>query len=428
MSKLIVGGQPMLFRELKASEYDAFARKHANRHFLNSKNAFIVKQKAGFSCFFVGIEEDKKIIAACGIVLIPYLRFFKYAYAQRGFLIDYNNRPLLSFFVKELTYFLLRKHVIYLKMDPFIEYQKRDQEGNVIGKSNRNDLILTLSYLGFLHQGFYKGFKEDAQCRFMCILDLKEKNEKQLLEEMSSQTRWSIQKSQRLGIKVRELEEEELSLFKGIMDETAMRKHFVDMCFDTYKRQIKVYGKENAKILMSYMDLEDFKIRLEKQKKIEEEKLLEVETLLSKQPFSKKYLKRKKVILENLEHIHIQYQEWEELRKTYDKEVPLSVAYFIFYEDEVIYVSSGSIPSLKKYLGPYAIQWHTMKEAMQRDITKYNFYGTSGDFSKNAIDYGVYHFKKGFNAYPIELIGEFILPIQSKRYKILDTIYKCINK
>ena len=36
----------------------------------------------------------------------------------------------------------------------------------------------------------------------------------------------------------------------------------------TYKRQIKVYGKENAKILMSYMDLEDFKIRLEKQKKI----------------------------------------------------------------------------------------------------------------------------------------------------------------
>ena len=95
------------------------------------------------------------------------------------------------------------------------------------------------------------------------------KRKKQLLEEMSSQTRWSIQKSQRLGIKVRELEEEELSLFKGIMDETAMRKHFVDMCFDTYKRQIKVYGKENAKILMSYIDLEDFKIRLEKQKKKE---------------------------------------------------------------------------------------------------------------------------------------------------------------
>lgn len=414
----------MKFRELSEQEYDTFARKHMYRHFLNSKNAFIVRKEAGFPCFFVGVEEEQKIIAACGITLLPMLRFFKYAYAQRGLLVDYNNRPLLSYFIKELTYYLLRKNVVYLKIDPYVEYQKRNKEGSVCDRSNRNDLILALHNLGFIHQGFSKGFKEDSQCRFMCVLDLTNKDENQLLKEMNPQTRWSIHKAMRLGIKVRELQEEEYPLFKGIMDETSMRKHFVDMCMEKYKTHIRVYGKENAKIVMSYIDLNEFEKRLQSQRKKEMDKLSEIDVYLKENPNSKKYIKRKKVICEAIEHISKQYQEWEEMKKRYENEVPLSVAYFIFYEDEVVYVSSGSIPSMKKYHGPYAIQWHMIQEALHRGVQKYNFYGTSGNFSKDALDYGVFSFKKGFNAYPIELVGDFILPIQSHRFKILHYIQK----
>ena len=121
----------MLFKELSAQEYDMFAKAHPCRHFLNSKNAFMVKKEAGYSCFFVGVEENGKIIAACGIVLLPVFRIFYCAYAQRGFLIDYENQEVLTFFVQSLKQYLKNKNVIYLKIYPYVEYQNLNKDGSV---------------------------------------------------------------------------------------------------------------------------------------------------------------------------------------------------------------------------------------------------------------------------------------------------------
>ena len=45
-----------------------------------------------------------------------------------------------------------------------------------------------------------------------------------------------------------------------------------------------------------------------------------------------------------------------------------------------------------------------------------NFFGISGDFSKDNPVYGVYEFKKGFNGEVVEMVGEFTLPVSSKYY------------
>ena len=61
-----------------------------------------------------------------------------------------------------------------------------------------------------------------------------------------------------------------------------------------------------------------------------------------------------------------------------------------------------------------------MKYCMEHNIARYNFYGVSGDFSEDG-NYGVYRFKRGFNAEIEELVGDFvkvISPFHHNIYKV----------
>ena len=64
--------------------------------------------------------------------------------------------------------------------------------------------------------------------------------------------------------------------------------------------------------------------------------------------------------------------------------------------------------------------------AKDHNFKKYNFYGISGNFDKKDPDYGIYEFKKGFNGYVEEYVGEFELPLNWYYYfsKIKNKIRK----
>ena len=96
----------------------------------------------------------------------------------------------------------------------------------------------------------------------------------------------------------------------------------------------------------------------------------------------------------------------------------MATAFFIQSNDELIYLYSAAYDSFKKFNAPYAIQWYMLQYALRQGIKRYNFYGLSGDFRKEAQDYGVYEFKKGFNGVVEELVGDFILPIQKGPYAL----------
>ena len=64
--------------------------------------------------------------------------------------------------------------------------------------------------------------------------------------------------------------------------------------------------------------------------------------------------------------------------------------------------------------------------AVNNNYKRYNFYGISNNFDTHDKDYGIYDFKKGFNGYVIEQIGELELPItfHYRIHKILSSIRK----
>ena len=103
--------------------------------------------------------------------------------------------------------------------------------------------------------------------------------------------------------------------------------------------------------------------------------------------------------------------------------ITLSGSMFIMIQPEVIYLSSGNYIKYMNFNSQYLIQWEMIKYGIQNGFKKHNFYGIPANINKRPKDYGVYEFKKGFNGYVEELIGEFELPI-SPVYYILKLIHK----
>lgn len=102
----------------------------------------------------------------------------------------------------------------------------------------------------------------------------------------------------------------------------------------------------------------------------------------------------------------------------------MNLASGIFFANsyEVNYFSGGSSEKYNNYMGPYMMHWHMMNYCFEHGYDRYNFYGLSGDFTENSEDYGVYRFKRGFNVYIEELIGDFYKPINKVKYWLFNTL------
>ena len=108
----------------------------------------------------------------------------------------------------------------------------------------------------------------------------------------------------------------------------------------------------------------------------------------------------------------------------------MSAAMFILYGDEIVYLFSGSYEEYMKYCGQYRLQWEIIKYAADNGYRRYNFYGIQDVFNPKGKDYGVYEFKKGFGGYVEELLGSYILDIDSKAkiYNLLRKIKRIIKR
>ncbi|MBQ0066141.1 MAG: peptidoglycan bridge formation glycyltransferase FemA/FemB family protein [Firmicutes bacterium] len=411
----------MKFCTLTREQYDAFASKHEYANFLNSVySKDKIELGSNWKGEFVGVVDKEEVVAATLLTYIPLRNKKCYFYAPRGFLIDYRNKELLNFFCSALLKHMKELNGLYLKIDPYVPYQQHDMNGDIVeGGFNNQDMIDNLVALGYEHQGFTKGYDESVQCRWMSVLDLQNTDEKTLLKNMDSQTRWAINKTLKLGIRVREIGEDELYKFDQIMKHTSVRRGFSDTDESYYHQQMQTYGKGNIiKFVLAELDLNEYEATLNEQIRVREEELVEVEKVLSEIAKSKKFNKRKKVLLEEIEDIKKKIKDNEELwPDAVDGVLTLAGSSFMIYGKEVVYLTSGAYDKYMKLNASYAIQWYMIRYALERSIPNYNFYGISGLFDPESEGYGVFNFKRGFRADVVELLGEFILPVDKRAYK-----------
>lgn len=411
------------FKPITLEEYTSFWQHHSCQSFLNSPQAIRLRELNKQSYELVGLKVDGQLVIATILVYLPMMKKFFYCYAQNGFLADYSDEEALSIFITSLKEHLKKKHCIYLVMDPYLSERERDIDGNLVPDGiDHTNIISVLEKNGFQHQGFPTDYSNMAVVNWMFVKELHDENEEELLKQLDQQTRWSIRKTIKQGVKVRELSRDELAIFLEMERETAKRRGFTMREESFYYNQWDAY-QEHAKVLLAYLDTNEFLGHLEVEKEDLDKQLQDVLQRLEKTPNNTKQLNKKKAIEEAYEVNEKNRKHILQQQAQYGDILYLATSFFLEYEHEVVYLYSAANEDLREYNGPYAIQWYMLQEALKKHIPTYNFYGISGNFSKDAEDYGVYAFKKGFGGKVVLLLGDFILPLSP-----LYSIYRILKK
>ena len=405
----------MKFRELEEKEYRDFWEDHPLKTFLSAPEISKLREEGNWKTNYVGVEENNKIVAAT--MLLSHIRHFnKYEfYSPRGYLIDFNNKDLVDFFTNELKKYIKEKNGYILRIDPYLIYKQRDIDGNIVECGVDNSKVVD----NLLALGFKKvPIPNMEQVSWMFSLDLEGKDEETILKEMKSNTRNKIRKTEKYGINVKEISYDELDRFQAIMEETSERKQFTNRKLSYYQGMYKLFhDKGEIKFFITELNLKNYIEGLKVELKEREDKINSLTD-------AKYNDGAKKNLTNEMDSIKKRIEDSENIIKEKNTEViTLSGSMFMLIKPEIIYLYSGNYEEYLKFDSQYLIQWELIKYGIKNGFKKHNFYGIPANINTHPKDYGIYEFKRGFNGYVEELIGEYELPI-TWHYHLLKLIHK----
>ena len=405
----------MEFVELTEKEYRKFWENHPLKTFLSAPEISELRKKSNWDTYYVGVKDTKKIIAAT--MLLAHKRHFgKYEfYSPRGYLLDFNDKKLVDYFTNELKKYIKNKNGYIFRVDPYLIYKERDINGDIVEGGVDNSKVVD----NLFKLGFKKVPTENMeQVGWMFSLDLEGKDEEQIMKEMKSSTRNKIRKIEKSGIEVNEIGYDELDRFQSIMEETSKRKGFSNRKLSYYQDMYNLFhDKDEVKFFITELDLKKYISNLEKDIKEREDKL----NSLSDAKYNDG---AKKNLTNEINSITKRIDDAKSIIEDKGTDViTLSGSMFMLIQPEVIYLSSGNYEEFLKFDSQYLIQWDLIKYGIEHGFKKHNFYGIPANINEHPKDYGIYEFKRGFNGYVEELIGEFELPI-TWHYNLFKLIHK----
>lgn len=377
----------------------------------------------GWSVEFIQASQENEVYATCMLAYLPLMKVFKYCYVARGFLADYKDKDKLVKFTSSLKQYLKKKNVVYLETDPEIDLVQRDKDGNVVENGfNNYDVVENLKSGGFLQLPLKQGYDLSKECRFCSSIDLRGKTSDEIFNEFSSATRRNTRTAQKYNVHIRTLNVDQLHILDSMEKETSARQDFEAMSLDYFKNLYTFYGEEHVETLLSYLDLDEYEQKIKKEYNTTLTSIEKTKAFLEKNPGNEKKEKRLKTDETYLDSLEKKISHIQELKDTYGKEVPLACCLFIKYGHEIVYLVGSSNYEQRDFRGPYAIHWHMIQEAIKEGYDFYNFYGISGYFEPGKEGYGVFDFKRGYNAVVHEYIGNFILPCKPFIFKIYNKL------
>ena len=89
----------MYIKELTNKEFNDFATSYSSYSIYQTSEYGFIMNNQKYTSLVLGMIDNDKIVAA-SLILIEKTAMFKYAYAPKGFLINYSDRYLVEEFTK----------------------------------------------------------------------------------------------------------------------------------------------------------------------------------------------------------------------------------------------------------------------------------------------------------------------------------------
>ena len=394
----------MIFTEISSDELQMVQEKNDNRYFLQQAAVYSKMQNFNnLKTKILAVKENNKILAYSTFIYFPYRKFFYKVTAQHGPIMDYSNNELVRFYMAELkNYFAKDFRVLCVRVNPFLNeriYKDIEYVETTEDAIKTDEILTSLGYKP-LNDDLFTNPSLASRCVFSKPLD-ENINESNLLKNISQIARYTINRTMKEGVQVREIDifnEEDAKIFDKINRDTEDRIDF-EIRDNTYFKSLKNNIGDKAHYLVSYIDCDQFVetttntiANLEKERDDLKEKLEQGKVN------AKKATNRLKEFDENIAIWYKKIDKIKELKEEHGNIINLSCASFIESGQDIIYFTSGAMQKFHRYEGPYAVLFHMMKYAINNNFKYFNFFGTSKDFeSEEATDYGVLQFKRNFN-------------------------------
>ena len=402
---------------LTKEEFDNFAYKHKYSTYYQTSSYAEVSKYEGLSTFYIGFVENEVLVGATLFLYKNIYLYYKYAYAPRGFLIDYTDSKLLRNVTMGLIDLLKKQHYAFIKIDPPVICSERDKNGNIIYFSNTvNNILNNLNQNKYQHQGFNKYF-ENYKPRFIAFSNL-QSDLKTIYAKIENDAKRIITESTNAGVEIvqdkdgnidelykfiilknkKRKKKYYMGLFNNFGLKNAMDIFFININTDKYLNNMKLmYDKEaGTNEELSNLVRDTTIVGREKQ------------TVIDKKMESDKRLNFYKNELINATN----------LSKAYPDFVTIGAAFTIKHNKGVELIIDSYLEEYLRFNPRYVLIWELIKKYKNEGFMYFNLNAVVGDFSKE--DLGKFNtlnnIKLKFNATVMEYIGEFDLVLNERIY------------
>ena len=402
----------MYIKELTNEEFNNFSNKFNIKSIYQTVEYALIMQDQKFTSFFVGLIDDSNQIVAASLILIEQLSKFKYAYAPRGFLIDYNNFNLLSIFTKEIKAFLNKKNVMAIKISPLIIKNIYDKKNNVLTKNSYFGNIFTnLQKLGYAHLG-YNNYFEALKPRYEAIINL-DMPYYMLFRNIRKQFRTKIRTAEKKGVKIYKGDINNLEyLYLQTKKKYPRDLQYFKDCYNYFNRTGKVeffYSKLDTSAHLKFVQNEYHQW---------EKKALDYSNMVtnSEVTINHRLLSEKMEVDQNFENYKKILVKATRYLRNYPDGIVTASCLVIKNNDEIFILMDGYDPKYKSLNSKHLLIWKLIERYSKMGFKKFNLNGMTSLNVENNPYNGLNEFKLGFNALSYEYIGDLELITNNALY------------
>ena len=408
---------------LTPQQFDNFSYAHPMHTSYQTSNYGILMSKYGYDTTYYGfVDNSNNLVGATLLLTTEFKRNKKYAYAPRGFLIDYDDKNAVRDVTNIFRNYLTTQDYVFLKIDPPVVNNKRDHDGNIIPSNYNGKIINILKELDYNYFGDNKFFGT-VKPRWNAILKITGSS-KTIFNNFDRNTKNKIRKAISRGVEVIKGTPFDMEIFYAFVAKKHKRK------LDYYKNYAEAFGNK-FEIYFAKLDsvtyLRNIKQLYEKEYENNEKINNLIQTAASNKNVSLK-LSNSKITSNKLMDVYT--KELQLATKLLEKNpngIIIGTCAVIINPNGVELLIEGFNPNYSLYYPNYLLKWHVIEKYAKNGALYIDLNAITGYFEKNNKYRGLNEMKLGYNSDVTEYIGEFDLVLNKGQYKKFNNS-KSFNK
>lgn len=296
------------------SQWDEFVNNLKPHTFLHTWQWGLFQKTLNNPVYYLGLFENDNLKGVALVYKVS-ARRGSFLFCPHGPLINWQEPEQFTFLIDYLYKLGQKEKVDFIRISPLVE--------------NSQEIA------GLFEKSGFRKAPIHMHPELAWLLDITP-SEDELLKNMKKNTRYSIRKAQKDGVKIKvSTDLKDLDIFYDIYQQTAQRQGFVAFSKDYIQKEFEIFAKDQKVLLFSAY---------------------------------------------------------------YNNEVVASTI-IIFSNGSSFYHHGASIKKYSNIPASELIQWEAINKAKQRGLTRHNFWGIAPENIPNHPWVGLSRFKKGFDGF-----------------------------